>query len=110
MNDIKRYDNGIEYTNSGDIVSDARLIIERSQKAAHQAINVALVQRNWLLGMRIVEDDLDGQTRVELYGRRVIPLLANELTKAYGKGFTRTSLYQCVKFYRYFPEIVQTLS
>lgn len=110
MNKIRRYSNGIKYSHSNDVVSDAKLIIESTQRVAHQAINVALVQRNWLLGMRIAEDDLGDQTRTELYGRKVVPLLAEELTKAYGKGFTRTSLYQYVKFYRYFPEIVQTLS
>lgn len=110
MDEIIRYGDGIEYKHSNDVVADAKLIIDSAQRVAHQAINVALVQRNWLLGMRIAEEELGGQTRSELYGRKVVPLLADELTKTYGKGFTRTSLYQYVKFYRYFPEIVQTAS
>ena len=36
-----------------DIVSDLKNIIELSQKQAYQAINTALVYRNWLIGYRI---------------------------------------------------------
>ena len=66
---------------------------------------MALVVRNWLLGRRIAEEELGGDTRLELYGRKVVPMLAKELTATYGKGYTRTSLYQYVQFYRMFPEI-----
>lgn len=110
MNEIIRYGDGIDYTHSNDVVADAKLIIDSAQKVAHQAINTALVQRNWLLGMRIAEEDLASQTRSELYGKKIVPMLAEELTKEYGKGFTKSSLYQYVKFYQYFPEIVQTPS
>lgn len=33
-----------------DILKDMCWIIESSQKAAYQAVNTTLVQRNWLLG------------------------------------------------------------
>ena len=108
MADIELINNGIEYGNSGDIVADAKRIIDSAQRAAHQAINIALVRRNWLLGKRIVEEELGGSTRSELYGREVVPMLAKELTREYGKGYSRASLYQYVQFYRMFPEIVQT--
>ena len=35
-------------------------------------------------------------------------MLARELTKEHGKGYTSTSPYQYAQFYRMFPEIVQT--
>lgn len=59
--------------------------------------------RNWLLGRRIAEEELKGETREELYGRKVIPNLSEELTREYGKGFTKRSLYQCVQFYQDVP-------
>ena len=40
-------DNFIE---TDDILKDMRQIIESSQKAAHQAVNMTLVQRNWMMG------------------------------------------------------------
>lgn len=36
--------------NTDDIVSDLRSIIDLSQKQAYQAVNTALVHRNWLIG------------------------------------------------------------
>ena len=36
--------------------------------------------------------------------------LVKELTDIYGKGFDRISLYNYLKFYRYFPKIVGAVS
>ena len=96
------------FVKTDDILKDMCGIIESSQKAAHQAVNVALVQRNWLLGYRIAEEEFGGQARSE-YGLQVIKKLSKELTTHYGKGFDRGTLYRCLKFYKMFPEIVATL-
>lgn len=96
------------FVKTDDILKDMCGIIESSQKAAHQAVNVALVQRNWLLGYRIAEEEFGGQDRSE-YGLQVIKKLSKELTTRYGKGFDRGTLYRCLKFYKMFPEIVATL-
>ena len=52
------------YVKSDDILKDMCGIIESSQKAAYQAVNTALVQRNWLIGRRIAEEELQGDNRV----------------------------------------------
>ena len=108
--DLDRLEGRIVYVSSDDIVADAKQIIDSTQRVAHQAINITLVQRNWLLGRRIAQEELEDSSRAELYGRKVVPMLAKELTVAYGRGFTRTSLYQYVRFYRMFPEIVHVTS
>jgi len=100
----------IDYRETSDVVADVIDIIESAQAVAHRAINTTLVHRNWLIGMRIVNEELGDGERSEVYGRKVVPRLARELTERYGKGYSRTSLYQYVKFYRMFPEIVQTAS
>ena len=78
-----------------------------SQKAAYQAVNTLLVQRNWLIGYRIAEEELGGDERSE-YGLEVIKKISKELTQRYGKGYDRSNLYHCLKFYKTFPEIVDT--
>ena len=98
----------IEFNKSDDIVSDLKYIIDTSQKSAYQAVNIALVYRNWLIGYRIAEESLNGDDRAE-YGAEVIKKLSKELTKIYGKGFDRVTLYRCYRFYNDFPEIVATL-
>ena len=96
------------FVKTDDILKDMCGIIESSQKSAYQAVNIALVQRNWLLGYRIAEEELGGQERSE-YGLQVIKKLSKELTNRYGKGYDRGTLYRCLKFYKMFPEIVATL-
>lgn len=95
------------FVKTDDILKDMCGIIESSQKAAHQAVNVALVQRNWLIGYRIAEEELEGDERSE-YGLEVIKKISKELTQRYGKGYDRSNLYHYLKFYKTFPEIVDT--
>ena len=39
------------YTPTSDLLNDAKKIIDVSQEAAYRAVNLVLVQRNWLLGL-----------------------------------------------------------
>ena len=94
--------------NTDDIFKDVQNIIEQTRNYAYQAINVAMVQRNWLLGKRIADEELQGGDRAD-YGKEVIKRLADYLTKLYGKGFTSSNLYQFVHFYKFFPEIFHTV-
>lgn len=73
----------IEYRSGGKLLDDAKSIIETARAAAHRSVNVALVQRNWLLGKRISEEELNGADRAE-YGKRVMMDLADRLTDLYG--------------------------
>ena len=93
------------YVKSDDILKDMCGIIEFSQKTAYQAVNTALVQRNWLIGYRIAEEELQGEVRSE-YGLQLIKKLSRELTERYGKGYDRSNLYHCLRFYKMFPQIV----
>ena len=92
-----------------DILYDIRAIIETSQNNAYKAVNHALIQRNWLIGYRITQEELNGQNRAE-YGAEVIKRLSIELTELYGKGFTKSNLYSYSLFFKTFPQIFQTPS
>ena len=80
----------MQYTHTDDILADARAIIDGAREKAYKAINITLVQRNWLLGQRIAIEELKGEDRAE-YGAEVIQRLSTELTKEYGKGFTKSN-------------------
>ena len=109
MNDNLISEKGlIEFNKSDDIVSDFKNIIDLSQKQAYQAVNTALVYRNWLIGYRIAEEELKGEDRAE-FGAKIIKQLSKELTEIYGKGFDRSNLYHFLKFYQMFPQIVDTV-
>ena len=70
-----------------------------TQKTAHQAVNTILVQRNWLIGYRIASEELNGEDRAD-YGAEVIKKLSFELTKEFGKGYTKSNLYSFYSFYK----------
>lgn len=110
-NNLENMDNDIikNYKKSDDIVLDMQQIINASQKQALQAVNIALVRRNWLIGCRIAEEELNGEKRAE-YGLNIMKRLSKELTKIYGKGFTKTNLYSFYSFYKCFPQIFHSVS
>ena len=47
------------FVKTDDILKDMCGIIESSQKAAHQAVNVALDKRNWLIRYIIEQEELE---------------------------------------------------
>jgi len=96
------------YTKNDSLLQDAQHIIESAQSFAYKAVNIAMLQRNWLLGKRIAEEELQGKDRAE-YGAEIIKNLSVELTKIYGNGFTKTNLYTFTEFYKAFPNIFHTV-
>lgn len=97
------------FVKTDDILKDMCGIIESSQKAAYQAVNTTLVHRNWLLGYRIASEEMQGEERAK-YGAEIIKKLSKELSAEYGKGFDYSSLYKFVRFYKAFPEILDSVS
>ncbi len=59
------------YQKSENILSDIQSIIETSQRQAYHAVDAILSQRNWLIGYRISEEEIDGSDRAE-YGANII--------------------------------------
>ncbi len=99
----------INFVRTDDIIKDLRGIIESSREAAYKAVNTSLIQRNWLIGCRIAEEEFQGEDRAE-YGSGIIVKLSKELTLEYGKGFTKTNLYNFYLFYKEYPNIFHSPS
>lgn len=74
-----------------------------------QSVNIALVERNWLIGYRIAEEELKGENRAN-YGTEVLKKLSKELKKEYGKGFELRNLYYFLQFYKTFPNILHSMN
>lgn len=70
---------------------------------------VGLSNRGVVLRGRIADEELLGDNRTG-YGKEVIKRLATYLTNLYGKGFTKSNLYQFVQFYKFFPDIFHAVS
>ncbi len=70
---------------------------------------VRVNRTGFLISYRIAEEELKGDRR-ESYGAEIIKKLSKELTDEYGKGFTKTNLYNFYSFYRAYPDIFHTVS
>ncbi len=97
------------FIKTDDILKDMCEIIETTRDAAYKTVNTILIQRNWLIGYRIAQEEYQGENRAE-YGASVIAKLSKELTNEYGKGFAKSNLYSFYSFYKTYPEIFQTAS
>lgn len=93
------------------LVNDLRSIVSKARSKAFVAVNYSLVERNWRIGQRIVEQEQNGASRAE-YGKHVIEIASAALTEEFGKGFSETNIMNFKKFYLKFKELTipQTLS
>lgn len=92
------------------LLGDIRVLIEASRQRAASTVNAELTLLFWQIGQRIHMEVLAGQ-RAE-YGEEILPTLAEQLARDYGRGFGEKNLRRMVKFAATFPEepIVATLS
>ncbi|CAG0959594.1 Putative nuclease YhcG [Methanosarcinales archaeon] len=92
------------------LLEEIRSLIESARRRTATAINKEMVLLYWHIGERIRRDTL-GQERAD-YGKRIVQMLSERLTTEYGRGFTRTNLFNMIRFAEVFPEkeIVHALS
>ncbi|HHB77144.1 MAG TPA: DUF1016 domain-containing protein [Desulfobulbus sp.] len=83
-------------------------LLARGRLQAAVSINSILVETYWQIGRHIVEFEQNGSDRAQ-YGKALIDRLARDLTREYGRGFSRSNLIYMRKFYLAFPKS-ETLS
>lgn len=86
------------------LVNDLKTIVSKARSKAFAAVNYSLVERNWRIGKRIVEEEQNGEARAE-YGKHIIEVASAVLTKEFGKGFSETNLINFKKFFLLFKEL-----
>ena len=93
------------------LVNDLKTIVSKARSKAFAAVNYSLVERNWRIGKRIVEEEQNGEARAE-YGKYIIEVASAALTEEFGKGFSETNIRTFRKFFLIFRnlEIQQTVS
>ena len=91
-----------------DIYQEIHDLLHNSRQNIISNINSTMAKTYFLIGKRIVEEEQDGNKRAE-YGKNLIKMLSEKLTKEFGKGFSETNLEQMRKFFKVYG-IPQTLS
>lgn len=92
-----------DIVNYQDVITDIKGIITSGREVAYNAANKAMVLTYWHIGKRIVEQEQAGKERAK-YGQALIEALADELTKEYGRSFSKRNLQYFRKFYLAFPD------
>ena len=85
------------------VITEIKSIISSGQGAAYSASSKVMLLTYWNIGKRIVEQELDGSERAE-YGRGLISALAEDLTKEFGKNYSKRNLHYYIKFYQCFSD------
>jgi len=83
-------------------------LLQKGREQAGRAVNSILLNTYWHIGKHIVEYEQKGDVKAE-YGSELINQLSKDLTIEFGKGFSRSNLFQIRLLYLTFPKI-QTLS
>ena len=93
------------------VFGDVTRIINAARQSAVRSVNAAITAAYWMIGQHIVEFEQSGEERAA-YGTALIKRLAVDLTKRFGRGFSRQNLQQMRVFYLAYPveSICQTLS
>lgn len=83
-------------------------LLTNGRSQAAKVVNTILVQTYWQIGRHIVEFEQGGKDKSE-YGSELLDRISKDLTLSFGKGFSRSNLFQIRQFYIKFQKI-QTLS
>lgn len=84
------------------LLGSLRHLIADARQNALRAVDRVQVQTCWEIGRHIVEFEQDGQARAA-YGKKLLPRLAESLTREFGKGFDASNLRYMRLFYKAFP-------
>jgi len=87
---------------SDPLFNEIKSLIDAARQRAAVAVNAELTLLYWQVGQRIQAEVLGGE-RAE-YGKQVIAGLAEQLTTACGKGWSRQQLHHCLRFAETIPD------
>ena len=80
-----------QLSSDNPMILEIRELLEKSRKNIAQQVNTELLTTYWNIGRIIVEYEQQSQLRAE-YGKQTLKELSKELTREFGKGFSRSNL------------------
>ncbi len=97
-----------EYKN---IHTDIVNLLEEARHNVTRSINSIMSATYWEIGRRVVEFEQSGISRAK-YGAVLVERLATDLTSRFGRGFTKSNIWNMRAFYLFWPRerILQTVS
>ncbi len=88
--------------NYESLLADVVHVIDEARYAAARTVNAAMTITYWLIGRRVVEEEQRGTARAD-YGEQLVKRLAHDLSRRFGRGFSKRNLWQMRSFYLAWP-------
>lgn len=79
-------------------ISEVKNIVEQGRQQAYVSVSQLMIETYWRIGERIVLQEQQGKERAD-YGTQLISQLSEELTRTFGKGFSKRNLQYFRSFY-----------
>jgi predicted nuclease of restriction endonuclease-like (RecB) superfamily len=107
---IGMVNNEIILNNSGyqNLIQNISKILHQKRVQAYTSVNISQLEAYWTIGQYIVEFEQHGTKKAE-YGSSLLINLSNDLTTKFGRGFSKSNLFNMRLFYITFPKF-QTVS
>lgn len=83
--------NKIEPVVTEELFSEVKALIDAAKQRVAVAVNAELTLLYWHIGYRIHTQILQGDRAT--YGKQIISTLARQLTKTYGRGWSKRQLW-----------------
>jgi hypothetical protein len=84
------------------LLSALRALIQQGRQRALRTVDMVQVQTCWEIGRHIIEFEQGGEVRAA-YGKKLLPRLAEQLTREFGQGFDERNLRHMRAFFQAFP-------
>lgn len=80
------------------VLTEVVNLLKEARRSAARSVNAIMTATYWEIGRRVVECEQGGSDRAE-YGKQIIKRLSLDLTRQFGRGFSRQNLQQMRAFY-----------
>ena len=97
-------DNGLTKKDEKNFEQSLVNIVSSAKQAAGRSVNLMQVASCWLIGRQVVEQEQKGRNRAE-YGKRVVEIASQTLTKNFGAGYSVTNIKNFRSFFLMFKDM-----
>jgi len=87
-----------------NLLDSIGMLLQQARQKAFQQINSILVKTYWEIGKHIVVYEQENKIKAD-YGSKLLDRIARDLKNRYGKGFSRSNVFNFRRFYLKYPKI-----
>lgn len=86
------------------LIDSIGILLQHARQKAFEQVNSILVQVYWEIGKHIVVYEQESKIKAD-YGSELLDQISSDLKNRYGKGFSRSNVFNFRRFYLKYPKI-----